>query len=593
MSICRRVDVKVIVPLLLAVWLGLPVTASAQTSLVDTQMYDDPKIPLGQITRVLPPRLIPLWLQALERPESDYKRQAAAAIALGHQRKVPGLDVTVAPLLRVLDMPEQELGVRLAVAQALIELDARQAAPALLAHSRSDGIDMLNLVEPALARWNYDPVKPVWLDRLRQPGLAARSWIVALQGLATVHETKAVPRLHELITAATIDPIVQLESAKTLGTLETTGLEKEAERLAQGTGRPGDVRHLAAAYLLLHHRSDAAAKLQERLAMQPEPAAALVALRGLLEYDPGRVLALVDKLARNSDAEIRAICVEAFARRPAASQLPQIADLLDDVHPVVRTRARKTLAATAKKAEFRQPIQQQVVRVLSSNGWRGLEQATLLVAELDVKSAAPRVVQLLQFNRPEVFIAAAWCLRKLAVPASYAAQLQEIERRYRDTGRKDLSYPRLKVDEEVAQLCESLGAAHYAAAVPALLHFVPKQVSRRMGTHSRIAAIWALGILLQKSPPEDLIKSLAERLTDLDPNDPEDTDVRVMCAITLGRMKAKAAADDLQSCFPRRLSPTMLPCACAWALEQITGEKSPESDPIRIVETGWFLEPDR
>ncbi len=593
MLIRCRVAVKTILAGLLTGWLGLTATAQAQNRVIDTQMYDDPKIPLAQVTRVLPPRLIPLWLQALERPESDYKRQAAAAISLAHQRKVPGLDATVAPLRRILDLPDQELGVRLAVAQALIELDARSAAPALLAHSRTDGIDMLNLVEPALARWNFEPVKLVWLDRLQQPGLANRSWIVALQGLATVHEAKAIPRLHELISAATVDPIVQLESAKTLGVLETSGLEKEAARLAEGPGRPGEVRHLAAAYLLLHHRGAAAATIQERLATQPEPAAALVALRGLLEYDPRRVLALLDKLVPNSDAEIRSLCVEAFRRRPALAQLTQIANLLDDVHPMVRTSARQVLATIAKQAEFRQPIEQQVVRVVASTGWRGLEQAVILVVDLDVKSAAPRVVQLLSFDRAEVYIAAAWCLRKLAVPATYAAQQTEIDRRFRETGTRDLSYPRPQVDQEVAQLCESLGAAGYATAVPTLRRFVPKQVTRRMGTQSRIAAIWALGILLQKSPPADLIKELAERLTDLDPNDPEDTDVRVMCAITLGRFKAKAAADDLQSCFPRRMATTMLPTACAWALEQITGEKSPLEDPVRVVETGWFLEPDR
>src|SRR5215208_1316937 len=109
-------------------------------------MYADPDVPTARVVKVFPPRMLSLWLRALERPEDDLKCQAAAAIALGRKREMPGLEAAVKPLLEALDRPEQRPTVRLAVAEALIALDARETAPRLFAHAQADGIEMRNLV---------------------------------------------------------------------------------------------------------------------------------------------------------------------------------------------------------------------------------------------------------------------------------------------------------------------------------------------------------------------------------------------------------------------------------------------------------------
>jgi HEAT repeat protein len=565
--------------------------ARARDGVVDTQIHDDPKIPVAPIVRVLPQGLVKLWLQALARPENDLKRQAAAAIAQGRQRNVPGLEAAIAPLVQTLELPQVDLSVRLAAAQALIELDARQAAAQLFAHSRKDGIDMLNLVEPVLARWGYEPIKAVWLQRINQPGLAGRSWVVAMQGLAELQEVKAIPRLRELIFSPLTDPIIGVEAARALGVLQKSGLEQDAERLAALPVKPGDVAHLESAYLLRMHRSEDAARIQERLALRPESAAGLIALQGLVEFAPGKVLNILPELVKSRDPGIRSLGIAAFVRRPGVQYVAQIADLMNDPHPAVRTAARKSLAEIAQRAEFREAVQTQITRLLSGTQWRALEQAIYLVEYLRFQPATRQVVQLLQFERPEVFVAAAWCLRKLALPATYAAQLQEIDRRWQQAGTRDIRYPRRQVGEQLAQLCESMGQAKYAAAIPALERFLPKSTTKRVGSPARVAAIWSLGILQQKESPEKLVTDLVARLTDLEPLDPENTDVRTMCAISLGRMKAEAAADDLQSCFPRRMSTALLPNACGWALEQITGKPAPLADPVEAIESGWFLEP--
>jgi hypothetical protein len=565
----------------------------ARDDTFDTQIYTDPYIPVTTVEKVFHKRLVPLWLQALERPENDLKRQAAASIALAHKHGLIGLEKTEPLLLKTLDYPEQHITVRLAVAQALIELDARQAAANLFAHSQTDGIDMRNLVEPALARWDYQPARTVWLARINQPGLAGSSWIMAIQGLSAVKEAKAIPRLRELIFAPDTDPIVRLEAGKALGLLQVKGLEKDAERLAQGKAEPGNVAHLVAASLLRMHRGDAAAAILQHLALGADPATARLAIEGLLQDDPRRLVLLIPQLSANSDASVREGCIEGFRRSPALGPLPLVADLMDDPHPRARASARKALAEVAKKADFREAILSQAKRWLATESWRALEQATILMVDLDYKAAAPRLVKLLRFERPEVFIAAAWGLRKLAVPETLPDQLQEIERRLADASKRGTFRVDDYFDEQLAHLCESLGWAKYEPAVPTLRRFIPKRMLMVFGPKCRIAAIWALGRDLEKNPPESLVQELLDRITDIEPRSPEDMGVRTMCAISLGRMKAKAAFDDLNGDRPMQKTAVPFTNACAWALEQITGKPQPIAEGERAFQMGWFLEPDR
>jgi HEAT repeat protein len=571
--------------------LGATAPAFAVDEVLDSPMYSDPTIPLARVVKVFPPRLTPLWLQALERPENELKCQAATTIALAHRRGMPGLEATVEPLLRALDQPEQHPTVRLAAAQALIALDARQAAPRLFAHAQTDGIEMQLLVEPVLARWDYAPARAVWLERVTGTSLPGRSWVVAVQALGTVREAKATPRLRELALTPTTDPIVRLEAARAVGVIQPTGLEKDAERLASEKAAPGSVAHLAAASVLRKHRSPQAVAILQRLAVEAEPAASAVALEGLLDIDPRHVLPLLAKVVASPDALVRTRGVEAHRRVPRPEHLRLVAELLDDPHPQVRVGARKALLETAQAPEHAETVRREAMRLLATTRWRALEQAAILLTLLDHKPAAPRLVELLRFERPEVFITAAWGLRRLAVPETLAAQLGEIDRRWQRSLRPDATDPRAEVELQVAQLVQSLGTARYAPAVPVLTRFVPKRFN--IGHEARAGAIWSLGLLHAKAPPQRLVEELIERMTDESIIMEEDLRVRRMSAITLGRMKAQEAVESLRQYYPRKLTTEPFPNACGWALQEITGEPLPKAATVEASQTGWFLEPHR
>src|SRR5262249_9714746 len=161
---------------------------------------------------------------------------------------------------------------------------------------------------------------------------------------------------------------------------------------------------------------------------------------------------------------------EAHRRNPLAEHIPAIAELLDDAHPHVRVRARQVLVEDALKAGHDALVRREATRLVGTSRWRGLEPAVIVLTLLDHRAAAPRFVDRWHLGRPEVCLAAAWGLRKLAVPEPLVAQLKEIERRW-ERSQKFEPDARDMVDLEVAQLAQSLGQARYAPAMRTLARF--------------------------------------------------------------------------------------------------------------------------
>ncbi|HEY7425040.1 MAG TPA: hypothetical protein VH682_12485, partial [Gemmataceae bacterium] len=197
----------------------------------------DPPIKLDQALAPIPrfaPRLKSLWLEALARPEADLKRQAADAIGRAHRLGMPGLAETVPQLLRELEAPDAHAVVRLAAAQALVALDARQTADVLMRHAQADGFDAARLLEPALARWDHAPMRPVWLARLDSSRTPRGPLLLAIQAAALVKLSDAIPHLRRLALDPKTERGVRLEAARTLAALQTMDLEPDARRLMDG-----------------------------------------------------------------------------------------------------------------------------------------------------------------------------------------------------------------------------------------------------------------------------------------------------------------------------------------------------------------------
>jgi HEAT repeat protein len=567
---------------------------------IDSPMYQNPALYSPRIERVLVDSK-DLWLKALERPEAEMCCRAADAIARGHRVGLKGLETTVPRLRAVLARPSLHPSARLAIVRALVSLDARDAAPELFRLAQEGDADLRVVIEPALARWDYRPARAAWLARLREPQPAVPALLLAIRALGTTREAQAADKLAEFVTSDRVAAAIRLEAAKALGSLRTEGLEKEAARLAEDSSAQAETAHLAAATLLHSHHSPEAVRILQRLSLDPEPTVAARAVGRLLEIDVKHVAAALDRLRASPDAGLRMLAVEFLTRVPDAAHVRLLADRLDDTDPEVRRKARKSLKELATAKGLRDPVLEGASRFLTADGWRGQEQAAILLAQLDHKPAAGRLAELLRAERWEVFLTAAWGLRLLEVPETLPAvttYVQEQQRRVR-AGAAKPSPALVYYDHQLSQLNQLLGRRKYPPADVVLRQFVPRPAGVGLAwPECRASAVWALGQLHEGKPDSELVAAVEARLNDSIPavnRAPENHMVRRMAAVTLGLMNAKSALPSLRRHHDvSKLSLDPVSNACGWAIERLTGEVFPRPGPVvRRVVIGGFLTPDQ
>ena len=551
---------------------------------IDSPMYRDPVVPIGTEVKVFPEGLLPLWMLALERPEIDMKCQAALTIAAAHRQGMTGLKAAAPALARELD--HAHAGVRLAAAQALVALDAKESAAGLLKAGLDDN-DVREIVEPALAKWAFAPAADEWRKRVGGPPPHRRPVVLAMQCLAVMKDEKAAPRLRELALAADSPPVVRLEAARALGAVRRSGGEADSDSLAAGN----TLSRVAAAAVLRHHDGPEAIRRLQKFAVDAEPTVAAVALPRLIEIDPKLVVPSLLTVLASKDANVRSFGVDVLFRDASEPHINLLGERLGDLHPDVRAKARVFLRELAGKPNFKATVLAAGETALGGAAWRAKEQAALLLGQLDHKPASTRLVALLDDARPEVAVASGWALRVLAVPETLTPVLAYVKKY---TAKGDVALARKlpveALDDQLSQLCQFLGKARHAPADDTLRALVPPRPERVI--EARAAACWALGLLHEGKSVPAVATPLAGRVAATKPFDIEDDRVRRMCAISLGRMRAKSAVPTLKEYCPQ-MEYTLIDSAnaCGWAIEQITGEKVAPPKVVTYPQRQWFLTP--
>lgn len=548
-------------------------------------MDSDPKLIIPNPIMRFSKKYKPLWFEALARPEADLQRLAAETIAQAHIVGVPEMNDARATLLKIVTAEKSHLAARIAAARALIVLDAHEESQALFDSSQMHGADLQQIIEPALAHWKSEPIRAVWVKRLDAPKTRHRELMLAINGLGEAGDETALPKLLGL-TADSLQPSsVRLAAARSAGKLKETGLEAEAKQLTKSDSASIADR-LAAVALLERHKSEAARSVLLQLARDKEPSVIAAALTQLNAINHDLVLPLAEEAIANDDVNVRQQGANAYIARPTPERIAVLAKLLDDVHPKFRGNIREALFVLAQKPELDSAVRQTATQVLAGESWRGQEQATLLLSELDHKPAAPRLVQLLDSSRIEVLIATAWGLRKLAVPETLPAML---EKATQQTDARSKGKSVNGVDEQVAHLFEAFGLMNYAPAENLLRKYIPKRLE--LGDYSRGAAIWSLGLMHNGTPDEPLATLLVERLTEPPVTPSELIRIRAMSAISIGRMQAKSQVTRMREYLGPKVEPLLTPLAIRWSLHQLTGELLPDAEPPITSRSGWFLEP--
>ncbi|MEZ6059375.1 MAG: HEAT repeat domain-containing protein [Planctomycetaceae bacterium] len=557
-------------------------------------MDHDPELPRQHIVRHVPAHWKQLWREALAGQEEDLRREAAAAVLREHQRGCPDVDDMGPDLLNALSLSSHS-AVRQTIAEALIELDFREAAGALSELAAAGGTAESLLVEPALGSWGYNPINDVWLTRLNDARSATpQRLMLAIEGVLATGDVRAGDALRLLALDRGNTAAVRLAAAQSLGRLRSDGLTGDARLMAESSVGRGIVDRLVAANLLLTHSSDDARELMLQLAVDDQPAVAAIVLRRLLELEPRHLRPLVPRLLESRDAVVRQLAARSLVERPDNDTIGTLGRLLDDSHPDVRNYVRESLLSLAGQPEFDAAVRDEAMAVLTSQSWRGLEQAARLLGELDHKPGAERLVGLLNFERAEVHVTAAWSLSQLAVRDTLPGMAQfatSITDRFpADPGDGDREPLSRGHDACLSHLFQAFGMMKYSQPEPVLLKFVPRRYD--LGPRSRGAAIWALGRLHEDDPQPELMKLLGQRVADDGEIPyPEPVEVRANAATSLGRMKAAAAMRALRHVYGKDPPGERIREACGWAIEQITGEDLPELETRLVSPPDAFLRP--
>ena len=576
---------------------GLPPHHASAIELgIDQAQQLDPLVRVPPETVTFSTKLLPLWEQALERPDVEPRRLAIDTITLATKRGMEGLDSTVPRLQKALES-DPDPQVRRAAAGALVALDASQAAATLAAAADRDGLLVARLVEPALARWDYTPQRDAWLARLT--GAAVESsrtptprglLLLAIDGLGAVGEPRAADAIDAIALDPDADPELRLAAARALGAIREDGLVEIATRLADGSAGsgPAALGRLLAVALLGNHTGESAATLLSRLAVDSEPAVATAALARLDDVSPELALDIARRSLAVPDAGQRHLAARLVARPADADCIPRIGFLLGDRNPALRRWVAGTLADLGADPDLRQGVIDQGLTALGSDQWRALEQAALLLGHLDHEPAADRLRELLDHDRDEVGVSAAWALRKLQVETTLAPLLEyatSLRGRLQEQASTEVLARRGRQAQQLHQL---FGIMRFRDAEPLLREYVPKA---QIDTRARSSAFWALGLLHENEPDCDLGPTFAERLADVASLPPESSVIRWMAAVGLGRFKARTQLPTLEQFAKRDTMFAESGIASYWAIEQITGEPMPPEpvDAKRIG--GWFLEP--
>ena len=549
----------------------------------DFLMDSDPQLEIPAPVANVNPAYKKLWIAALQRPEADMQRMAAETIARAHEAGMPDLIAAVPSLEKILQAESAHPASRFAAARALIVLDSRGSAAKLFEASKVAGAEVRQLVEPALARWDFGAARTVWIERLNAPQTRRRDLILAIRGLAVVREEAALASVMTLVNDRAAEIDLRMEASAAAGQISDSGLDQAAEKLARDTKTPYFVNQLCALRLLSRHQGENVVELLTGLAGHAEPAVAAAALNRLNEIDSGLVLPLAESAVKNRDPLVRRAAIQAWLALPTADRASRLCELLVDPHPGIRKDVSVGLKKLAASAELQATIGEATLRVIDAE--RVHVEPVELLGALEYKPAAQRLVELLETPRDDVMVSAAWSLRKLAVQETVPALIDKANRQ--TERRRHETVPAL--DDQVAHLFEALGVLQAKDSMPLLMQYVSKDFYQ--GDRSRGAAIWAIGRLMEGTRNSELEDQLSERITDFADRQPETPRVKQMSAIALARMKADDQALLLKGVMFRSARPVELAVALRWAVKQLTNEDLPPAEPENIATGNWFLEP--
>ncbi|MAI70977.1 MAG: hypothetical protein CMM01_08720 [Rhodopirellula sp.] len=534
-----------------------------------------------------PEGLVELWMRALRRQEPELQRLIIDTMAMAFEEKLEGLEVAVDELVALASADKQDLDVVRAALQTLIVLDIREHQELFADLAEAKGAAISEIVEPALATWQSKVMEEVWIDRVREQAASPSQMMLAIQGLAAIGSGGANAGLQSLVRNSSALRKLRLAAARALGVLAPEDQIKLASELEAESRQQVLDAFLGLALIEGIDSVEAVTTLQ-KFVSNPNSAVQSLALGHLYRVDFELVVPYVSGLLGSRDVNVRRWCAKSLIDGAKPQDVAVIAGLLNDINPDLRSLAANSLVDLAQDPRLKSNVLLEVEKVFSGDNWRGCEQACVVFGKLDYEASADRMVELLGHPRGDVKVAAAWGLTQLRVAEVLPDMLDHADSVFQGLKSGQLNARMPGVTFHLAHLCLAFGDQGYTPAEPLLVKLVPK--SYDYGEYPRPAAVWSLGMFHKDDPEPRLVASLVERLQDDAGMVPEIELVRIMSAVSLGRMNAESAKDALAE---YSVKTNLLASATRWGLEEITGERVPlpPHTPTTNTKNQWFLTP--
>ena len=578
--------------------LGSPLQAQQNIIKEDWPMFADPVMPQEYKILVVGENLISTWIDALASEDTEIRIDTVQTLRLAAQKNIPGLEVTIDPLIAVVADSETPKTIRYTAASVLTLLDASKAKEVFISGIKKGEYEMSVITESSLIKWQAEELVDIWRGRFESPksGTLLR---LAINGLAALGNDEDRKLLVEFSRNATNGNALRIDAAQAIAMYSEVPYLLEAAELLNGSTVDLIVAANLASPAPAESNQSQALQVLKQLCASSAYAAAGIAADALRQWNKVAVVELADVLATHQNPRARNAYVTALHDTVTAENLATLGSYLDDGDPGIRVQVQKWLVEFAEQDTLLPGVLEITEGAVNAQSWRLQEQGMHLAVELEQKHLAPVALKLLRSDRAEVLVTASWALRRLAVPETLPQVLAYCQSRRSDflkeTLPRELEY---EINEQFAHLYQMFGQMKYKPATQLLMQFTKKVEQLRF--RIRASAGWALGKIWEDdlegaSGLQDLFLT---RLTDEAPIPPEDNLVKRMCAIGLARIGSdnEATIDALElyrEQTTRRGVPSFSPLytGSVWALTKLTGKTYPDPVTETFNEGPWLIQP--
>ena len=432
------------------------------------------------------------------------------------------------------------------------------------------------LVEKALLDSRCSVAIDAWRGQLNHQPRSLREQLLAVQGLGAHGDTSDLPALKICFFSPTSVLPIRLAAAQSMGQLATEGLEATVrDALAEKEKLAGQA-DLIAAYMLKQHNSAESAELLGQILDSSNRAAQVTAFESLTQHHPEIAKRNLKQFLVHPDPAARRLALSFAVESDPNSSLGFLQEALSDINLETRSQARIQLAALATDDSLKQGVIEAAAKTIQENDPLAREQACILVGEAKLSSLAAGMIEMLDSKAEATLVAAAWALQNLELDAE---SLQAVEDRMRRLTKRNFAskdwLPR-SYALQLSYLIDTLVINRVDRIRPLLDQFIPKE---NAAPPPRAAAIWGLGIFEAGSQDGKLAQKLAERLHDEDPDIPEETIIKYVSAIAMGRILHPSSEEQLDTHLDRPPFPIGL--ATQWALQQFASQSDGNAEESR------------